>query len=341
MIEVKNLTKRYGNHTAVDNLNFVVEEGEIVGFLGPNGAGKSTTMNIITGYISATEGTVLVNGYDIFEEPTKAKKCIGYLPEIPPLYMDMKVREYLYFVADLKKIKKKEQKEAVQRPMELTMIMDMSERLIKNLSKGYKQRVGLAGALIGNPEVLILDEPTVGLDPAQIIEIRDLIKDLSKSHTVILSSHILSEVSAVCDKVMIINKGRLLVSDTPENLSKRMSSSDGIILSIKGEQQKVSSILHDIKGVSDITFEQTKEEGMIHCTVLGNNTSEVKEEIFYALADAKCPIYEMKNNTMSLEDVFLEVTKETDQIIKQNEKEEQNTHIEQSDEKIEEEEKEQ
>lgn len=341
MIEVKNLTKRYGNHTAVDNLNFVVEEGEIVGFLGPNGAGKSTTMNIITGYISATEGTVLVNGYDIFEEPTKAKKCIGYLPEIPPLYMDMKVREYLYFVADLKKIKKKEQKEAVQRPMELTMIMDMSERLIKNLSKGYKQRVGLAGALIGNPEVLILDEPTVGLDPAQIIEIRDLIKDLSKSHTVILSSHILSEVSAVCDKVMIINKGRLLVSDTPENLSKRMSSSDGIILSIKGEQQKVSSILHDIKGVSDITFEQTKEEGMIHCTVLGNNTSEVKEEIFYALADAKCPIYEMKNNTMSLEDVFLEVTKETDQIIKQNEKEEQHTHIEQSDEKIEEEEKEQ
>lgn len=341
MIEVKNLTKRYGNHTAVDNLNFVVEEGEIVGFLGPNGAGKSTTMNIITGYISATEGTVLVNGYDIFEEPTKAKKCIGYLPEIPPLYMDMKVREYLYFVADLKKIKKKEQKEAVQRPMELTMIMDMSERLIKNLSKGYKQRVGLAGALIGNPEVLILDEPTVGLDPAQIIEIRDLIKDLSKSHTVILSSHILSEVSAVCDKVMIINKGRLLVSDTPENLSKRMSSSDGIILSIKGEQQKVSSILHDIKGVSDITVEQTKEEGMIHCTVLGNNTSEVKEEIFYALADAKCPIYEMKNNTMSLEDVFLEVTKETDQIIKQNEKEEQNTHIEQSDEKIEEEEKEQ
>lgn len=341
MIEVKNLTKRYGNHTAVDNLNFVVEEGEIVGFLGPNGAGKSTTMNIITGYISATEGTVLVNGYDIFEEPTKAKKCIGYLPEIPPLYMDMKVREYLYFVADLKKIKKKEQKEVVQRPMELTMIMDMSERLIKNLSKGYKQRVGLAGALIGNPEVLILDEPTVGLDPAQIIEIRDLIKDLSKSHTVILSSHILSEVSAVCDKVMIINKGRLLVSDTPENLSKRMSSSDGIILSIKGEQQKVSSILHDIKGVSDITFEQTKEEGMIHCTVLGNNTSEVKEEIFYALADAKCPIYEMKNNTMSLEDVFLEVTKETDQIIKQNEKEKQHTHIEQSDEKIEEEEKEQ
>lgn len=341
MIEVKNLTKRYGNHTAVDNLNFVVEEGEIVGFLGPNGAGKSTTMNIITGYISATEGTVLVNGYDIFEEPTKAKKCIGYLPEIPPLYMDMKVREYLHFVADLKKIKKKEQKEAVQRPMELTMIMDMSERLIKNLSKGYKQRVGLAGALIGNPEVLILDEPTVGLDPAQIIEIRDLIKDLSKSHTVILSSHILSEVSAVCDKVMIINKGRLLVSDTPENLSKRMSSSDGIILSIKGEQQKVSSILHDIKGVSDITFEQTKEEGMIHCTVLGNNTSEVKEEIFYALADAKCPIYEMKNNTMSLEDVFLEVTKETDQIIKQNEKEKQHTHIEQSDEKIEEEEKEQ
>lgn len=341
MIEVKNLTKRYGNHTAVDNLNFVVEEGEIVGFLGPNGAGKSTTMNIITGYISATEGTVLVNGYDIFEEPTKAKKCIGYLPEISPLYMDMKVREYLYFVADLKKIKKKEQKEVVQRPMELTMIMDMSERLIKNLSKGYKQRVGLAGALIGNPEVLILDEPTVGLDPAQIIEIRDLIKDLSKSHTVILSSHILSEVSAVCDKVMIINKGRLLVSDTPENLSKRMSSSDGIILSIKGEQQKVSSILHDIKGVSDITFEQTKEEGMIHCTVLGNNTSEVKEEIFYALADAKCPIYEMKNNTMSLEDVFLEVTKETDQIIKQNEKEKQHTHIEQSDEKIEEEEKEQ
>ena len=229
MIEVKNLVKKYGSHLAVDHLNFTVDTGQIYGFLGPNGAGKSTTMNIMTGYLGATEGEVLINGHNILEEPEAAKKCIGYLPEMPPLYTDMKVNEYLKFVAELKKIPKPERQEQIEKVMLMVKIMDVQDRLIKNLSKGYRQRVGLAQAILGYPEVIILDEPTVGLDPKQIIEIRDLIKSLKKKHTVILSSHILSEVSAVCDYVLIISHGKLVASDTPENLGKLAEGSNCLL----------------------------------------------------------------------------------------------------------------
>lgn len=313
MIEVKNLTKRYGDHKAVDSLSFTVEQGEILGFLGPNGAGKSTTMNMITGYISATEGTAEIDGHDIFEEPEEAKKCIGYLPEMPPLYGDMRLREYLKFVADLKKVKKSEQKEMLERVMKLTSTKEMENRLIKNLSKGFKQRVGLAAALIGDPEVLILDEPTVGLDPKQIIEIRDLIRELSQSHTVILSSHILSEVAAVCDRVLIINKGKKIVIDTPENLSKRMGGSTGVEMKIKGEEGIIKKLLSNLDGVTDVSINKgRREEGCVYLTVYSNNDNqnELSETIFYTLAENKCPILEMKPAAMSLEEVFLEVTKD-------------------------------
>ena len=243
MIEVENLTKKYGSHVAVDNLSFRVERGMIYGFLGPNGAGKSTTMNMMTGYIAATSGTVKINGYDILKNPEQAKKSIGYLPELPPVYPDMTVYEYLRFVAELKKVKKNERQVQIEDVMKQTHIEDVKGRLIKNLSKGYKQRVGLAQAIIGYPEVIILDEPTVGLDPKQIIEIRELIRELAKKHTIILSSHILSEVSAVCDHIMIISKGKLVASDTPEGLMTLLKGGRQMKLSVLGEQSKVEELL--------------------------------------------------------------------------------------------------
>lgn len=308
VIEVKNLVKRYGDNVAVDNLSFKVEKGQIYGFLGPNGAGKSTTMNIITGYIGATEGEVIVNGHNIFEEPCKAKKNIGYLPEIPPLYMDMTPYEYLKFAAELKGISKSEQKEAISEVMELTKINDAAGKIIKKLSKGYKQRVGLAQAILGYPEVIILDEPTVGLDPKQIIEIRDLIKSLSKKHTVILSSHILSEVSAVCDYVLIISHGRLVASDKPENLSRLMVGSNTLELTAKGEEAVIRDAVKDINGIDDLIIHSSEYEGSCDITVKTAHQIDVREDIFYALADKKCPIMEMKVSNMSLEDVFLELT---------------------------------
>lgn len=323
LIEVKNLTKKYGDHKAVDSLSFTVEQGEILGFLGPNGAGKSTTMNMITGYISATEGTAEIDGHDIFEEPEEAKKCIGYLPEIPPLYGDMRLREYLQFVADLKKVKKSEQKAMLAHVMKMTSTKEMENRLIKNLSKGFKQRVGLAAALIGNPEVLILDEPTVGLDPKQIIEIRDLIRELAKNHTVILSSHILSEVAAVCDRVLIINKGKKIVIDTPDNLSRRMGGSSGIELKVKGEEGIIKKVLGSIDGVTDVSVNKGKRaDNAVYLTIYSSSTNEeiLSEAVFYALADAKCPILEMKPAAMSLEEVFLEVTKDDSKHISKRKK---------------------
>ena len=257
MIEVNNLVKRYGDHTAVDHLSFKIEKGKIYGFLGPNGAGKSTTMNIITGYIASTEGTVSIDGHDILEEPEKARKCIGYLPEQPPLYFDMTVLEYMRFAADLKKIPKNKKNEMIEEVMDRVKITDMKNRLIKNLSKGYRQRVGLAQAILGYPDVIILDEPTVGLDPKQIIEIRDLIKDLRQKHTVILSSHILSEVSAVCDYVLIISHGKLVASDTPENLSKLAAGSNNLSLVVKGDKEKIRILLGEISGVRDISIESS------------------------------------------------------------------------------------
>ena len=253
MIEVENLTKKYGSQVAVDNLSFRVERGMIYGFLGPNGAGKSTTMNMMTGYIAATSGTVKINGYDILKNPEQAKKSIGYLPELPPVYPDMTVYEYLRFVAELKKVKKNERQVQIEDVMKQTQIEDVKGRLIKNLSKGYKQRVGLAQAIIGYPEVIILDEPTVGLDPKQIIEIRELIRELAKKHTIILSSHILSEVSAVCDHIMIISKGKLVASDTPEGLMTLLKGGRQMKLSVLGEQSKVEELLQSMESVKDFS----------------------------------------------------------------------------------------
>ena len=308
MIEVNNLVKRYGNHTAVDHLSFKIEKGKIYGFLGPNGAGKSTTMNMITGYIASTEGTVTIDGHDILDEPEQAKKCIGYLPEMPPLYFDMTVLEYMNFVADLKKIPKDKKKSMVAEVMEMVKITDMKNRLIKNLSKGYRQRVGLAQAILGYPEVIILDEPTVGLDPKQIIEIRDLIKSLKEKHTVILSSHILSEVSAVCDYVLIISHGKLVASDTPENLGKLAEGSNTLNLIVKGEKDKICTALGQIEGVKNVTAADAKEEYAWNVTVSTNEDSDVREEVFFKMADAKCPILEMQSRKVSLEEIFLELT---------------------------------
>lgn len=313
MVEVKNLSKRYGDHLAVDNLSFTVDEGHILGFLGPNGAGKSTTMNMITGYISATEGSVKINGVDIFDEPEEAKKMIGYLPEFPPLYPDMTVREYLNFVADLKKVEKKKKKQMIADIMEATKITAMSERLIKHLSKGYKQRVGLAQAIMGYPELIILDEPTVGLDPKQIIEMRELIKELSKNHTVILSSHIMQEVSAICDTVMIIDKGKLIISDKPENLSARLGATEGLRLSVKGDKKDIFEALKTVGHIKKIVRHAYVNPGVVELTVYCDENEDIREEVFYALVKANTPILEMQSLRMSLEDIFLKVTSDSKQ----------------------------
>lgn len=308
MIEVNNLVKQYGDHIAVDHLSFQVEQGQIYGFLGPNGAGKSTTMNIMTGYLSATSGEVIMNGYNIFEEPEEAKKCIGYLPEMPPLYTDMTPLEYLKFVAELKKIPKKDQMPMIADVMKLVKITEYSNRLIRNLSKGYKQRVGLAQAIIGYPEILILDEPTVGLDPKQIIEIRDLIKELSKKHTIILSSHIMQEISAVCDYILIIAHGKLVASDTPENLSKLMLGSNEIELTIRGEDTVVKEILLKNPEITDFVIHHAVEEGCVQVEITTPSEVDIREKIFYQMSEAKCPIRMMKSANLSLEEIFLELT---------------------------------
>lgn len=308
MIEVKNLVKRYGEHTAVDHLSFQIEKGKIYGFLGPNGAGKSTTMNIITGYIASTEGQVIIDGHDILEEPEEAKKCIGYLPEQPPLYFDMTVLEYLKFAADLKKIPKDKRNSMIEEVMEMVKIKDMKDRLIKNLSKGYRQRVGLAQAILGYPEVIILDEPTVGLDPKQIIEIRSLIKSLKQKHTVILSSHILSEVSAICDYVLIISHGKLVASDTPDNLGKLAEGSNSLNMLIKGTRDQIRHGLETVSGIKDISITSDKEQNVWNVKVNTEENTDAREEIFYKMADQKCPILEMQSKKVSLEEIFLELT---------------------------------
>lgn len=310
MIEVSNLVKRYGDHTAVDHLSFQIEKGKIYGFLGPNGAGKSTTMNMITGYIASTEGTVTIDGHDILDEPEKAKKCIGYLPEQPPLYFDMTVLEYMKFVADLKKIPKDKKKTMIEEVMDMVKITDMKNRLIKNLSKGYRQRVGLAQAILGYPEVIILDEPTVGLDPKQIIEIRDLIKSLKKKHTVILSSHILSEVSAVCDYVLIISHGKLVASDTPDNLGKLAAGSNNLNLLVKGEKSRIRQLLEEISGVKEISIEKKSEQEGWNVTVSTEENTDIREEVFFKMAENQYPILEMQSQKISLEEIFLELTED-------------------------------
>lgn len=311
MIEVKNLVKRYGNHAAVNDLSFTVETGKVVGFLGPNGAGKSTTMNMITGYIAPTEGEVLIDGIDIMDEPELAKKNIGYLPEIPPLYPDLKVREYLSFVAELKKVSKKDRDIEVHKIMSKTKTLDVSERLIKHLSKGYKQRVGLAGAMMGNPDILILDEPTVGLDPSQIIEMRELIRELSKNHTVLLSSHIMQEISAVCDEIIIINEGKMITKDTPENITKKMVDTNGVHIVVKGDKTKLKEALRTISGIKNVSYDNDKdtEEDTTGLTIYCAEDEDIRVDLFYALAKAECPLIEMNKLDTSLEDAFLALTR--------------------------------
>ncbi len=308
MIEVTNLTKQYGDHTAVDHLSFRVEKGQIYGFLGPNGAGKSTTMNIITGYIAPSEGTVTIDGKDIQKEPEEAKKQIGYLPEIPPLYVEMTVEEYLEFAAELKKIPGAERKTQIRKVMEMTGTEDVKRRLIRNLSKGYRQRVGLAQAMLGDPEVIILDEPSVGLDPKQIIEIRDLIRHLGENHTIILSSHILSEVSAICDHIMIISHGRLVASDSPEGLKKLMNHSQELQLTVKGGEALLCETLNKVTGVSSVEVLEAPGGGFARARAVSEEHADVREAVFYALAEARLPIMEMVVREKSLEDIFLELT---------------------------------
>lgn len=307
MIEIDNLVKKYGEHVAVDHLSLTVEPGKIYGFLGPNGAGKSTTMNIITGYLGATSGTVTINGHDIFKEPEEAKKCVGYLPEIPPLYTDMTVLEYLNFVAELKKLEKGLRKRYVEEAMETTGILDVKNRMIRNLSKGYRQRVGFAQAILGYPEIIILDEPTVGLDPKQIIEIRDLIRKLGEKHTVILSSHILTEISAVCDHVFIISKGKLVASDSTENLLEQMSGAQEIELTVRSESARAQELLEEIEYVEHV---QIKDEQEGRILVRAKTGTDVREEVFRQMAENHIPVLEMHTVTKSLEDVFLQITQE-------------------------------
>lgn len=307
MIEVVNLSKHYGDKKAVNNVSFKAEDGEILGFLGPNGAGKSTTMNILTGYISSTSGKALIDGIDILEDPVKAKQKIGYLPEIPPLYVDMTVKEYLYFIYDLKKCKLPKISH-LKDICGLVKIDHVYNRLIKNLSKGYRQRVGLAQALVGNPKVLILDEPTVGLDPKQIIEIRTLIKKLGKNHTVILSSHILSEVQAVCDKIIVINEGRVVANDTEENLSHKLTGDHKLMCKIEGNKDNVMRALQSIEGVDKVYCDAEHKNNVSDFRIEAKEGVDIRKVLFKKVAENGWYLLELKSSEMSLEDIFLKLT---------------------------------
>jgi len=309
MIEIKNLVKKFGKNTVLKGVTFSVNKGEVLGFLGPNGAGKSTTMNIITGYLSSTSGSVVINGHDILEEPELAKKSIGYLPELPPLYLDMTVREYLRFMADIKGVRSSEKDNQITKIMSLVKISNEADRLINNLSKGYKQRVGIAQALIGNPEILILDEPTVGLDPSQIREIRKLIRLLAKNHTIILSSHILSEVQAVCDRVIIIDNGKIVAADSMNDISKKVNKISKLLVVFRGDSKLVAGTLKAIKGVNDIFVRETGNNDINRVELsLSSNDPDIRTTIFYTMTKLNCPIIEMKTIEYSLEEIFLSLT---------------------------------
>lgn len=313
MIEVKNLTKMYGKKVGVNDISFIVEKGEILGFLGPNGAGKTTTMNVITGYKPPTEGRVIIGGFDISKKPLFAKRKLGYLPEVPPLYPELKVKSYLKFVCDLKSVSRVKRESHINKIMELVKITDVQDRLIKNLSKGYRQRVGLAQALVSNPEVLILDEPTVGLNPKQIHEIRTLIKSLGKEHTIILSSHILPEVSMICDRVIIINKGEIAAIDTPENLAKNLTSNESFLARIKGPAKSITDAIRGIDGV--VSVEQSQNTTSINADfsdfiIENKKNADVRTPLFFTMAKLGYPIHEIKTIDVSLEDIFLQLTSE-------------------------------
>ena len=307
MIEVKNITKKYGSFTAVDNISFKIEEGEIIGLLGPNGAGKSTTMNMITGYIEPTEGEILINGYDISKKPKKAKEQIGYMPEGVPLYSDLTVKEFVTYMSELKKLDRKTRKEKVQKIIEQTGLKDVENKLTRNLSRGYKQRVSMAGALVGEPKILILDEPTVGLDPKQITEIRELIKELGKTHTVILSSHILSEVSQICNKVIIINKGKMVAIDTPENLEKKVSKNNSTYVTVEDIENKMDTIKEKITEIKDIKLVKENEDGTKQYVLESEADVDLRKVIFTEFAKENITIFEMKQADATLEDAFMKL----------------------------------
>ena len=307
MIEVKNITKKYGSFTAVDNISFKIEEGEIIGLLGPNGAGKSTTMNMITGYIEPTEGEIKVEGYDISKKPKKAKAQIGYMPEGVPLYSDLTVKEFVTYMAELKKVDRKTRKEKVEKIIEQTGLKDVEKKLTRNLSRGYKQRVSMAGALVGEPKILILDEPTVGLDPKQITEIRALIKELGKTHTVILSSHILSEVSQICNKVIIINKGKIVAIDTPENLEKKVESNNTTYVTVEDTENKMETIKEKIPEIKEIKLIKENEDRTKQYVLESEKDVDLRKIVFNEFAKENITIFEMKKADTTLEDVFMKL----------------------------------
>ena len=307
MIEVKNITKKYGSFTAVDNISFKIEEGEIIGLLGPNGAGKSTTMNMITGYIEPTEGEIKVEGYDISKKPKKAKAQIGYMPEGVPLYSDLTVKEFVTYMAELKKVDRKTRKEKVEKIIEQTGLKDVEKKLTRNLSRGYKQRVSMAGALVGEPKILILDEPTVGLDPKQITEIRSLIKELGKTHTIILSSHILSEVSQICNKVIIINKGKIVAIDTPENLEKKVESNNTTYVTVEDTENKIETMKEKIPEIKDIKLIKENEDGTKEYVLESDKDVDLRKIVFNEVAKQNITIFEMKNADTTLEDAFMKL----------------------------------
>ena len=325
MIEVKNVTKKYPNIEAVDNINFTIKDGEVVGFLGPNGAGKTTTMNMITGFIEPTEGQIIINGFDIVKKSKKAKKQIGYMPEGVPLYTELTAREFVNYMAELKDVKAKERKEAVEKAIEETGLKDVQNKLIKNLSRGYKQRVSMAGALVGNPEVIILDEPTVGLDPKQITEIRSLIKELGKKHTVILSSHILSEVSQICERVIIINHGKIVAIDTPENLENKTKEKNTILVTVEDKNEKMKNLKEEVKEIEEIKLVKDNEDGTKQYAVTSADKVDLRKKIFEILPKQDITIFELKKDESTLEDAYIK-------LIDSDKKE--NTNKEESKEKI-------
>ena len=307
VIEVKNVTKKYGKVVAVDNISFTINEGEIVGLLGPNGAGKSTTMNMLTGFIEQTEGEIVIDGYDMLKKPKKAKKEIGYMPEGVPLYTDLTVKEFVTYMAEIKNVDKKTRTEKIQEILEQTGLKDVEKKLIRNLSRGYKQRVSMAGALVGEPKILILDEPTVGLDPKQITEIRNLIKELGKTHTVILSSHILSEVSQICNKVIIINKGKIVAIDTPEKLEEKVSNKNCIYITVEDTENKMENIKEKIKEITKLELLQNNEDGTKQYMIESKEEIDLRKTLFTELAKENITIFEMKKADSTLEDAFMKL----------------------------------
>ena len=333
MIQVENITKRYGNFTAVDGISFDIDEGEIVGFLGPNGAGKSTTMNMITGFIEPSDGRIIVDGYDISKKPQKAKRQIGYMPEGVPLYSDLTVKEFVAYMADLKGCEKKTKKEEIKKVLEETGLTEVQNKLTKNLSRGYKQRVSMAGALVGNPKVIILDEPTVGLDPKQVTEIRTLIKNLGKKHTVILSSHILSEVSQICNRVIIINKGKIVAIDTPENLENKVAQNNVVYVTVEDPENKMDSIKEKLKNIKDIQFVVENEDKTKKYIIKGEKDIDLRKEIFETLAKEGITIFEMKKADATLEDAFMKLINDSTNLNNTTEENDQENQNDDKDEK--------